>query len=104
MTIYKNVPVLYTCSPNKLFDTFAAGRPAIVNTPGWLQSLVEDNDAGVYVPPDDPAALADRVKFLRDNPELVARQGKNARALAERQFDRATLAQGLLDVLGEAAR
>ena len=33
MTIYKNVPILYTCSPNKLFDTFAAGRPAIVNSP-----------------------------------------------------------------------
>ena len=104
MTIYKNVPVLYTCSPNKLFDTFAAGRPAIVNTPGWLQSLVEDNDAGLYVPPGDPAALAERVKYLRDNPEVVARQGKNARALAEREFDRSMLAQRLLEVLDEAAR
>lgn len=104
MTIYKNVPVLYTCSPNKLFDTFAAGRPAIVNTPGWLQSLVEDNDAGVYAPPGDPAALAERVKYLRDNPEIVTRQGLNARALAEREFDRAMLAQRLLEVLEEVAR
>ena len=44
MTIYKDVPVLYTCSPNKLFDTFAAGRAAIVNTPGWLTELVEEGE------------------------------------------------------------
>ena len=49
MTIYKDVPILYTCSPNKLFDTFAAGRAAIVNTPGWLSELVEENEAGVAV-------------------------------------------------------
>ncbi len=104
MTIYKNVPVLYTCSPNKLFDTFAAGRPAIVNTPGWLQSLVEDNEAGVYVPPDDPEALADSMTYLRDHPDVVERYGRNARALAEREFDRTLLAHRLIAVLEEAAR
>ena len=61
MTIYKDVPILYTCSPNKLFDTFAAGRAAIVNTPGWLTELVEQNEAGVAVRPGDPADLADKV-------------------------------------------
>ena len=46
LTIFKDVPVLATNSPNKLFDTFAAGRAAIVNQPGWMQHLVEDNHAG----------------------------------------------------------
>jgi glycosyltransferase involved in cell wall biosynthesis len=104
MTIYKNVPVLYTCSPNKLFDTFAAGRPAIVNTPGWLQSLVEDNEAGVYAPPDDPEALAECMTYLRDHPDVVERYGRNARALAEREFDRTLLAHRLIAVLDEATR
>ena len=35
LTVFKDVPVLATNSPNKLFDTFAAGRAAIVNTDGW---------------------------------------------------------------------
>jgi glycosyltransferase involved in cell wall biosynthesis len=103
MTIYKDVPILYTCSPNKLFDTFAAGRAAVVNTPGWLTSLVEDNEAGVAVRPADAADLAEKVAFLRDNPELVARYGENARRLAEREFDRDMLAGKLEEVLVSAA-
>ena len=103
MTIYKDLPVLYTCSPNKLFDTFAAGRAAIVNTPGWLQDLVESNEAGVYVRPGDPAHLAERVAFLRDHPELVERYGRNARKLAEAEFGRDMIAERALGVLERTA-
>lgn len=98
MTIYKDVPVLYTCSPNKLFDTFSAGRAAIVNSPGWLKSLVEENEAGVYVREGDAADLAERAAFLARNRDLVARYGRNGRALAERLFGRRHLASQLLEV------
>jgi glycosyltransferase involved in cell wall biosynthesis len=104
LTIFKNVPVLATNSPNKLFDTFAAGRAAIVNTEGWMRDLVEDNEAGVFVRPGDPRDLADKVAWLRDNPGEVERLGRNARALAEREFDRDALAARALAVLEEAAR
>jgi glycosyltransferase involved in cell wall biosynthesis len=104
MTIYKDVPVLYTCSPNKLFDTFAAGRPAIVNTPGWQKDLVEENEAGVYVRPGDGADLADAVVRLRDDPALVERLGRNARTLAEREFAREKLARRLESVLEVSCR
>jgi len=98
MTIYKNVSILYTCSPNKLFDTFAAGRPAIVNSPGWLRELVEEHEAGLYVHPDDPAHLAERILFLRDHPETTQAYGRNARLLAEQHFDRNILAAQLLAI------
>ena len=95
MTIYKNLPILYTCSPNKMFDSLAAGKPVLVNMPGWLQKLVEQNDAGVFVEPDNPIDFADKVLFLRDNPELCTEYGRNARQLAEDQFARQKLAQQL---------
>jgi glycosyltransferase involved in cell wall biosynthesis len=104
LTIFKDVPVLATNSPNKLFDTFAAGRAAIVNTEGWMRELVEDNEAGVFVRPGDPRDLAEKVAWLRDNPGEVERLGRNARALAEREFDRDALAARALAVLEEAAR
>jgi glycosyltransferase involved in cell wall biosynthesis len=103
LTIFKDVPVLATNSPNKLFDTFAAGRPAIVNTDGWMRDLVEGNEAGVFVRPGDPRDLAAKVAWLRDNPREVERLGRNARALAEREFDRDALAARALAVLEEAA-
>ncbi|MHA2282679.1 MAG: glycosyltransferase family 4 protein [Planctomycetota bacterium] len=92
MTIYKNLPVLYTCSPNKMFDSLAAGKPVLVNMPGWLRELVEQNNAGVFVKPDNPTDFADKVIFLRDNPELCTKYGQNARRLAEEQFARHKLA------------
>ena len=80
LTIFKDVPVLATNSPNKLFDTFAAGRPAIVNQPGWMRELVEDNEAGLFVRPGDPADLAAKVAWLRDHPdEARARAATRAR-------------------------
>jgi glycosyltransferase involved in cell wall biosynthesis len=103
LTVFKDVPVLATNSPNKLFDTFAAGRPAIVNTDGWQRELVERNEAGVFAQPGDPGALAERVLLLRDDPELARRYGENARRLAEREFDRRLLAERLRGVLERAA-
>ena len=103
LTVFKDVPVLSTNSPNKLFDTFAAGRPAIVNMDGWMRQLVEDNDAGLYVRAGDARDLANKIAWLRDHPEDAARMGHNARALAEREFDRDQLAERALGVLKEAA-
>ena len=104
LTIFKDVPVLATNSPNKLFDTFAAGRPAVVNMDGWMRSLVEDNDAGLYVRAGDARDLAEKLAWLRDHPLDAERMGQNARALAEREFDRDLLAARALAVLEEVAR
>jgi glycosyltransferase involved in cell wall biosynthesis len=104
LTIFKDVPVLATNSPNKLFDTFAAGRPAIVNTGGWQRELVETNEAGLYARPGDPDDLADQVLRLRDDPEMARAYGANARRLAETEFDRRLLAERLRGVLEHAAR
>ena len=92
LTLFKDVPVLATNSPNKLFDTFAAGRPAIVNMDGWMRELVEQNEAGVYVRAGDASDLAEKLAWLRDNPDEAARMGRNARALAEGEFSRDELA------------
>lgn len=99
MTIYKNVPVLYTCSPNKMFDSFSAGKPVLTNMPGWLEGLVESNEAGVFVQPDNAADFADKVEFLAAHPEVRETYGKNARKLAEQEFSRDLLASKLEAVL-----
>jgi glycosyltransferase involved in cell wall biosynthesis len=103
MTIFKDVPILATNSPNKLFDTFAAGRPAIVNTPGWQRDLVERHEAGVFARPGDPADLAEQVLRLREDPERTAAYGRNARRLAEGEFDRRLLAERLRVLLEDVA-
>lgn len=99
MAIYKNVPVLYTCSPNKMFDAFSAGKPVLTNMPGWLSDLVEKNKAGVFVRPDDAIDFADKAEYLADQPELRKVYGQNARKLAEQEFSRDLLTEKLEQVL-----
>jgi len=103
LTLFKDVPILATNSPNKLFDTFAAGRPALVNTGGWQRELVERHEAGMYVRPADPAHLADRVLWLRDHPEQAAAFGRNGRRLAESEFDRRLLTERMRRLLERVA-
>ena len=103
LTLFAPDPVFETNSPNKFFDSLAAGRPVVVNLDGWLRRVVEQGRAGVYVPAGDGPALAAALAALADEPALVRRMGANARLLAERDFDRDTLAARLAEALEGAA-
>jgi len=103
LTLFADVPILATNSPNKFFDALASGRPVIVNQPGWTRSLVLDNEAGLAVKAGDGAALAEAIIELADDPERRERMGRNARLLAEREFSRDEQADTLLRVLEDAA-
>jgi glycosyltransferase involved in cell wall biosynthesis len=99
LTTFAPYPVLQTNSPNKFFDSLAAGKPPIVNLDGWLHRLVEEKRVGLYVPAGDGKALADTLTDLAGKPDLVRELGRNARALAEAEFSRDLLADRLADVL-----
>ena len=103
MTLFADVRILATNSPNKFFDGLASGRPMIVNSAGWTKDLVEKNDAGVYVPATDGEALADAIERLADDPEARARMGAHARALADRDFGRDAAAEEVLGALRDAS-
>jgi glycosyltransferase involved in cell wall biosynthesis len=102
MTIFANYPVLQTCSPNKMFDSFAAGKPVLTNMPGWLTDLLLTNGCGAATHPDDPIAFADAVQEMISRRSELPKMGRNARALAERVFDRDILAADLMTVLERA--
>ena len=58
MTSFLDLPILYTNSPNKLFDSLSAGKPIIVNSAGWTKDLVENENCGFYVDPNNPEDFA----------------------------------------------
>jgi glycosyltransferase involved in cell wall biosynthesis len=91
-----------TWSPNKFFDALAAGKPVLLNVAGWLGETIERNGCGRYVDAGHPEALANALEELSTNPALCRQMGENARALAERQFDRRLLAAQLEQVLEDA--
>lgn len=103
LTLFRDLPVLHTCSPNKFFDSLAAGRPVVTNMTGWIADLVEENECGYAVEPGDADKFADYLEELSEAPDLVASMGKNARALAESQFSRDALFLKFEKVLVAAA-
>lgn len=89
MQTLANIPAFYYgTSPNKFFDYLTAGRPVINNYPGWLADLINENNCGVVVDPENAEAFADGMIYLADHPEKRVEFGKNARALAECKFNR----------------
>ena len=93
LMVLKNVPAFYYgTSPNKFFDYIASGLPIINNYPGWLAGMIKDNNCGVVVEPDNPQAFADALIDMLDNAPLTE-YSKNARALAEKEFDRSLLGE-----------
>jgi glycosyltransferase involved in cell wall biosynthesis len=103
LTIYRATKE-HTWSPNKMFDALAAGKPVLINVPGWLGETIENNRCGRCLEPDRPEALADALETLAADPELCRRMGENARTLAEREFAREKLADHLESVLLDAIR
>ena len=87
-------------SPNKLFDYLVAGRPIIYGIDSGDYRPVEDFGAGLEVPPQDPAALADAILTLRAlSPEERRRMGENGRRAALERHEFGMLASQLEDVL-----
>ncbi|MCJ7674369.1 MAG: glycosyltransferase family 4 protein [Sedimentisphaerales bacterium] len=89
----------HTWSPNKMFDSLAAGKPVLVNVPGWLGETIESNNCGRCIDPSQPVALADALEELAADSRLCQQMAKNARELAEREFARDKLAERLERVL-----
>ena len=56
-------------------EAMASGVPTIVAAVGGLAETTVDGVTGLHVPPKDPAALADAVAALADDPERRARLG-----------------------------
>jgi glycosyltransferase involved in cell wall biosynthesis len=99
---FKNVSILMTSSPNKLFDALSAGKPVLDNTDGWIKALLESHKAGLSVSTADPAVFAESLIRLSQAPEQLEELGKNARKLAETEFDRRKQARRLLEILKRA--
>ena len=75
MTIYAATDKEQSWSPNKMFDALAAGRPVLINVPGWLGETIEKNGCGRFVDPRRPKALADGLRDLADHPGTLRRNG-----------------------------
>jgi len=73
-------------------EAAACGVPVVGSAVGGLLDTVEDAGTGLLVPPRDPAAVADAVTTILDDPTLARRWGERARRRAVERYDWASVA------------
>lgn len=103
VAILKPLEAYKTTFPNKVFDYMAAGRPVILAIDGVIREVVERAQAGLFVPPGDPRALAEAVEAMRQHPVQAKLLGANGREHAAERFDRSQQARRLEALLAELA-
>jgi D-inositol-3-phosphate glycosyltransferase len=62
----------------------ACGRPVVASSVSGLRSVVRDDVSGYLIDGHDPAAYAERIGRLIDDPELARQMGARGRLLAQR--------------------
>jgi glycosyltransferase involved in cell wall biosynthesis len=67
--------------PVSLLEAAACGRPLIATDAPGCREIVLEDETGLLVPIENPAALAQAIMRLVESPELRARYGKSARRL-----------------------
>ena len=71
------VPNHIDAQPNKMFEYMSAGIPVIgSNYPLWV-SIIEGNECGICVDPENPKAIAQAIDELVSNKDLAEAMGKN---------------------------
>jgi glycosyltransferase involved in cell wall biosynthesis len=82
-------------------EAMASGVPVVASASGSLPEVV--GDAGLLVPPGDPAALRAALRDLAGNPERRRELGGRGRARAAR-FSWSSVAQAHLALYQEVGR
>ena len=101
LVTFSDFPILATNSPNKLFDSLAAGLPVIVNTDGWMRELVENNNCGFYCEVGNVEALVQTILNAKEDRSGLALSSKRAREVAETQFSKDILCKQVATIVAD---
>jgi glycosyltransferase involved in cell wall biosynthesis len=75
-------------SANKFFDALAAGKPIMINYKGWQAKLIEKYNVGIVVPSNNVSLAAKELEKLITDKKRLLSNGKAAKELGIKLFDR----------------
>jgi polysaccharide biosynthesis protein PslH len=89
--------------PLTALEAMACGVPVVATRVGGLPEVVDDAVTGLLVPPADPAALAEAMVLLWNDPARGDRMAAAARRRAEERFDIRRMVREYEDLYRSAA-
>ncbi|MGA6952336.1 MAG: glycosyltransferase, partial [Candidatus Sulfotelmatobacter sp.] len=89
---------------NSIMEYMMLAKPVVTTDCTGSRELVREGETGFLVPPEDPAALADRIAYLLDNPDEARRIGQAGRKHIEEHFSLKTMVDKTVDIYEQAIR
>lgn len=88
--------------PSKIFGILAAGKPFVLvsGSENEVAALSREFAVGRVVAEGDVDTFVGAVRFYMENPETVAKEGRTARELFERFYDRRMATRKYIDIIG----
>lgn len=83
-----------------LLEGMACGVPAICTNVASMPELIEEGITGFVVPPNDPAALGQKLLWLRDHPREAREMGRAARRRVQERFTWPQVVRRCLQIYG----
>ncbi|HWY57418.1 MAG TPA: glycosyltransferase family 4 protein [Terriglobales bacterium] len=99
LVLLKRAELFKTVLPTKMLEFMSCARPVILGVDGHARKVMERANAGIFIAPEDPAALAEAVMRLATNPALCESLGRNGRQHIVRYYARRDTAKVYLDLL-----
>jgi glycosyltransferase involved in cell wall biosynthesis len=87
-----------------LLEGMACGVPTICTAVASMPEIVEDGVTGFVVPPNDPAALAQRITWLREHPAEAGAMGRAGRRRVAERFTWPQVVQRCLEIYAADSR
>ncbi len=95
--LFHPVPNHFDALPNKIFEYMSARLPVIAsNFPQWKE-IIEESDCGICVNPLDSSAISKAIEFLKKNPEVAEKMGKNGRDAVLKKYNWGSEEKKLID-------
>jgi colanic acid biosynthesis glycosyl transferase WcaI len=99
LVLLKKAELFKTVLPTKMLEFMSCARPVVLGVDGHARKVMEQANAGIFITPEDPAALAEAVIRLAADPALRESLGRNGRQHVFHYFSRQDTAKLYLDVL-----
>ena len=80
-------PAYLDSLPIKMFEYMSAGLPVIASDFPLWRELIEGNECGLCVDPQDPKAIAAAIDRLIEDPDLARRMGGNGRRAVHERYN-----------------
>ncbi len=96
--IFIFTPIMPEGLPLVLIEAMAAGLPIITSNQGAISEIVIDGENGYIIDPVTPQKIAEKIRYLINNPEIRLKMGDKSRSLYEDHYTAKTMVKNYSDL------